>query len=327
MNNWGISIASTLVLGTMISVVLAAFLWGCIITILLVYNKRKGIVSKFLGFSGIVFLYLICNFWLILLYHFDWKQKAELPVAVKEIGNLALIIWLIIALLLIIRYLVKYLCLIRRVSKTEVECEEYRAVIKRIRAENKSNMPVSFCVGSGISTPCSIGLIRKKILLPKKRFSEKELYYIFSHEYMHLKSGDLWIKFIAQICCCIMWWNPLAYWLKKELGRTVEIRCDLNVTSRMKEHEKAEYLQTILNCLKNRDDELLSYSASAFVGQNYEMELEERFLIVARENEEQKKQMKHAKILIVILMISVFLSYACISYVSFEKKEIMKEET
>ena len=68
------------------------------------------------------------------------------------------------------------------------------------------------------------------IYLPKCEYSEEELYYILLHECTHFANGDLYIKWLTQICRCLCWWNPLVYKMQDMLEKNLEIRCDLTVT-------------------------------------------------------------------------------------------------
>ena len=92
-----------------------------------------------------------------------------------------------------------------------------------------------------------IGLIQKTVLIPDKVYSEDELRMMFRHECMHIKNKDLWIKLLIQIYCCIFWWNPFAYLLKKDLDLTLEMKCDLNTTKDFSDEEKLLYVETLKN--------------------------------------------------------------------------------
>lgn len=99
--------------------------------------------------------------------------------------------------------------------------------------------------------PISIGVFRKRILLPRQDYTQQELHYILLHEHAHFDRHDHLIKMLVQIVCCIFWWNPLAYLLRREISQMLELRCDKAVTQNLTPEEKEEYLSVLLKLVKD----------------------------------------------------------------------------
>ena len=112
----------------------------------------------------------------------------------------------------------------------------------------KANPKIKVIISPQIRTPMVTGLFIPTILLPQMitEFSEERVKYILTHEWYHILNKDLWVKWLVQLLCCIMWWNPVVYLLKNNLEQVLEIRCDHRVTQKMDKKEKLNYLQTIL---------------------------------------------------------------------------------
>lgn len=131
-------------------------------------------------------------------------------------------------------------------------CSEIKTCLARLLSRRGSTRKVNLIVSPDISTPMLVGLFKPVMLLPPEcmAFSSAELECILDHELTHLHSNDLWVKFIIRLICCLMWWNPCVYLLKRNLDETLEFKCDLAVTRAMSGREKIEYLQTLLNVLE-----------------------------------------------------------------------------
>ena len=42
---------------------------------------------------------------------------------------------------------------------------------------------------------------------------------VLAHERMHVQRADCLVALIAEINCCLYWFHPLAWWLKRHLFR------------------------------------------------------------------------------------------------------------
>lgn len=125
---------------------------------------------------------------------------------------------------------------------TDEERSLFSEVAREVLGNDKN---VSLRKTDAIDRTVVIGLIHQTVLIPDKAYIENELRMIFRHECMHIKDKDLWVKLLVQIYCCIFWWNPFAYLLKKDLDLTLEMKCDLNTTESFSDKEKLLYVETL----------------------------------------------------------------------------------
>ena len=160
--------------------------------------------------------------------------------------------WGTVSIILLMVFSIQYCVSLKKLlsffSKRDVAAGK---ILNEIQQERGKRFAVQIYRCSGSQVPMGIGLFKKKILLPEKDLSDKELRYILCHEYTHFLHKDLFIKMMTQLYCCVFWWNPLVYLLCKDVAQILEIKCDLTVTGEYSNQQKAEYLQTIVNLLKN----------------------------------------------------------------------------
>lgn len=77
--------------------------------------------------------------------------------------------------------------------------------------------------------PAVAGLLRPVILLPEQmieQYSQKELKMVVLHEFEHIRRYDTVLLFVAQLVTVMHWYNPLAYWLKRQMQAQAEIAVD-----------------------------------------------------------------------------------------------------
>ena len=158
-------------------------------------------------------------------------------------------VWVLGAVILGVRSLIvqrsfkKYLF-----ANGDYSTDEERDLLTAIAQEVlKSDRNISLCKTDAVDRIIVVGLIHKTILIPDDDYSVDELKMIFRHECMHIKGKDLWIKLLIQIYCCVFWWNPVAYLLKKDLDLTLEMKCDFNTTKYFSDNEKLLYIDTLKN--------------------------------------------------------------------------------
>lgn len=98
------------------------------------------------------------------------------------------------------------------------------------------------------TSPSVWSLWKSFIIIPETlaEMSDRQIYYIFTHEWQHVKQRDCWYKLLVNVLCCLMWWNPVVYMLKEDIKQTLELRCDLNVTRNMTPAQRHEYVITLL---------------------------------------------------------------------------------
>ena len=49
---------------------------------------------------------------------------------------------------------------------------------------------------------------------------------ILAHELAHLKRRDHWVRRLEALACGLYWWDPVAWWARREVERAEERCCD-----------------------------------------------------------------------------------------------------
>lgn len=70
---------------------------------------------------------------------------------------------------------------------------------------------------------------RPIVLLPRQLVDEldcEQLSLVIAHELGHIRRGDHWIRFLELWVVSLYWWNPVAWWVRRQLHATEEVCCD-----------------------------------------------------------------------------------------------------
>ena len=98
------------------------------------------------------------------------------------------------------------------------------------------------------------GFWRPKIVLPKTMLLQKQSVWqaVLTHEWMHIRNGDVLWKLALLTVLCLHWFNPLVWLFYYLANRDLELRCDAQVVQALGETEKASYALTLLQMSDRR---------------------------------------------------------------------------
>ena len=113
---------------------------------------------------------------------------------------------------------------------------------------------VSLCRNDSVGVPCITYFHGYIVILPLKRYTEKEAEIIFYHELCHYLHGDLHLKTIGCIAALLHAFNPLVHGLMKELDMICERCCDREACKKGENRFTVkEYFQVIFDSLVDDD--------------------------------------------------------------------------
>ena len=98
-----------------------------------------------------------------------------------------------------------------------------------------------------IRTPLMFGVFSPKIVVPDREYDEELLKNILRHELMHYRRCDKLYKWLAVVILSAHWFNPLSWFIRKELNRACELSCDEMLLRSMTRGEKQSYGNTLLS--------------------------------------------------------------------------------
>lgn len=120
-------------------------------------------------------------------------------------------------------------------------------------------MPVIY-TSPEVSGALTVGFLRPLIFL-EEGYADTELEPILRHEMTHIARGDLLVKLLIELACCLHWFNPLIYKLKKRLELVCETSCDEKVVRRCNIDERAEYARLVVKNMRKDEQNTLLGSA------------------------------------------------------------------
>ncbi|QDU10005.1 M56 family metallopeptidase [Gimesia aquarii] len=86
------------------------------------------------------------------------------------------------------------------------------------------------------------------VVLPKQLVAGmhgNQLVTILAHEFAHLRRADHWVRFLEVVVIALYWWNPVVWWVRRELRAAEEACCDALVL-RMYPNQLADYGEALL---------------------------------------------------------------------------------
>lgn len=136
-----------------------------------------------------------------------------------------------------------------------------------------------------VTTPMLIGILRPYIIIPDGYFNEKQLKNILLHEISHLRRFDIGVKWLTMIATSIHWFNPLMYFIKKEINHACELACDEAVIKNLSPAEKQAYGDTLISVIAEH-----KYSASVLQATMCEEKksLKERLVAIMNHNKKSR---------------------------------------
>jgi beta-lactamase regulating signal transducer with metallopeptidase domain len=174
------------------------------------------------------------------------KGDANKSIDFMDIFNeYVLYIWLfggIIALTVNLSGYTRFLKYLKQ-GNTPARSEEDRMLVTLLKVGKNVRL-----VRNGfVTTPMLVGILRPYIIIPDLDFNEKQLKNILLHEVTHLRRFDIAVKWLTMIATSIHWFNPLMYFIKKEINHACELACDEAVIKNLNSAEKQAYGDTLIS--------------------------------------------------------------------------------
>ena len=319
---------------------LMSVLWSSLIILVAHLLRRKAFFLRRVGAPVLVVFYLLSVGRMVLPVEFpfsrevplrSWFSTAVQAVCIEEhqLGDFgwtwaqaACLCWVAVGIILLLWFSFRYWRAVRRMTQSLARDPLAEEILQSIRKESKRSLKVQVFRTERASTPMGVGIFRRKIILPCGEIPAQELEYILRHEYTHFLHGDLWVKLLTQVYCCLFWWNPLVYLLRRDLPQILEIRCDMAVTKDYTVSQKAEYLQTIVNSLKRmgkeRDTSRQFLVSARLLASEDSLSLVERFRLISGGQEPRRLM---AASLVTGALCLLFVSYLFIFQSAYDPPE------
>ncbi|MCH1941687.1 M56 family metallopeptidase [Holdemania massiliensis] len=114
-------------------------------------------------------------------------------------------------------------------------------LLRQLQIKLKLKRKLRLVVCRHTATPCAMGLIRPTIILPDQKWEPEELSLILTHELIHIRQNDCWVRLLCLITRVIYWFNPVVYLLEMHLNQYCEQACDEAVIKNCSLEERHQY--------------------------------------------------------------------------------------
>ncbi|OPX88202.1 MAG: Regulatory protein BlaR1 [Pelotomaculum sp. PtaB.Bin117] len=168
-------------------------------------------------------------------------------VSIGIIDAMALI-WLFGAALFLLCGIVSYIVFWHKIRKNAFAVKDCRE-LEECKGAMKIRRKIGLLMMDGVTAPLLVGIFRPVIVLPHIDMLSENLSFVLRHELTHYKRKDLIYKWLAMLVKAVHWFNPLVYFVVKNMVEDCEISCDAVVTKDMDDENKDNYMKTILSLL------------------------------------------------------------------------------
>ena len=213
--------------------------------------------------------------------------------------NILAYLWLVGSAVLLFIYIIGYIRLICKMHKNS-------AVVSCPELAKFTDKRVTVRVWKNTSTPFMVGIFKPTLVLPDGELTEEQLDNIIRHEMTHFKRHDILYKWFAELVKCVHWFNPVIWYVSKQIAAECEISCDMAVTKNMTGTEEMSYINTILSLLPKDKSNRLSLTTQMASSKKI---LKRRFIMIKNKKTTSRfMSVLSAVIAVIMLSTTVFAS-------------------
>ena len=143
-----------------------------------------------------------------------------------------MIVWLIGALVVMLRNALAHVGLIRWVRRARPDLSPaWAATLRSVASDAVLRRPLRVLESDHTTSPCTFGLMRPVILLPAAGadWPEAQRRFTLLHELAHVRRLDYLTTQIASLACAVHWYNPLVWFAAAQARKLQEQACDDDV--------------------------------------------------------------------------------------------------
>lgn len=184
----------------------------------------------------------------------DWINDFTLSVNSKApsiTGYILFLIWLagIFAMIIL---LIKSSLRLRTLEKSALPLQnrEVRRLYGHCLEEVRILKDIPVYSTAFLKSPIIVGFFKPCIYLPIhliSDYNESDMRYMLLHELQHYKHKDAIAAYLANLAGVMYWFNPLVWYVLKEMRNDREAACDASVLAMLEEDEYKAYGNTLIN--------------------------------------------------------------------------------
>ena len=179
------------------------------------------------------------------------EPSEQVEISYNEIGlingmanNYLLVTMIMIGLFVFLLELSRYFTFVLKLKRSRRVAKENEIQLLSQLCSNKKTPRLY--ITPLAPTPMLIGIFHPVIYLPDGEYSEIQLRNILLHELVHLRRHDVIVKWITALTVHVHWFNPFAYFVRREIDRACELACDETVIKNLNISEKQSYGDTLI---------------------------------------------------------------------------------
>ena len=182
---------------------------------------------------------------------FDNMEYSEKQRKLFDRGHLLTGIWIAGAITFITYHIMCYLILRKKIERESYSCSspELLEVVNEIFIGEKKRVPILKVWERVENAPFLMGVWHPCLIIPKEKYTDRDLYYIIKHEFIHWKKNDILFKFLLLVANSLHWFNPLVWFMNKQANMDIEMACDEEVMKEASFEERVEYSEIIMACI------------------------------------------------------------------------------
>jgi beta-lactamase regulating signal transducer with metallopeptidase domain len=175
----------------------------------------------------------------------DGYTLAEMAIAAWAIGCAGFTLFIVI----------RWTVLQRQIARSSVETpREMSDMLSDLRRELGVRRKIGLRICDDPIGPAMIGIFRPVLVIPGAILREKtavQLRPLVAHEIIHLRRGDPLVAALQLISHAIWWFNPLVWWMNRQIIRAREFCCDAEVIAGV-DCPRDDYAQMLIDVLRLR---------------------------------------------------------------------------
>ena len=137
-----------------------------------------------------------------------------------------------------------YASYVRKLSKHNISADRQEIELLNNLLERKNTLRLY--KNSIVEIPILIGFFRPAVILPDKKYDDTKLRNVLMHEITHMKRHDIFVKWLLIFVGAVHWFNPLVYFMRREMNKACELACDESVIKRFDINEMQQYGDTLI---------------------------------------------------------------------------------
>ena len=158
-------------------------------------------------------------------------QEAVLASSIEAVATTLLLIWVVGAVLVLAASLLRIFRFDRLLRRTcrEAPAEIQWAALDMARRLGMDSAPTIYASSARLSPMTWWTGGRVRVVIPEalpEEVGAEPLRWVLAHELAHVKRRDYIVRWLEWLACVSFWWNPVAWWARRNLRFDEEASCD-----------------------------------------------------------------------------------------------------